>query len=74
MISHEKYTALLSKGILRTITVPELAALQDFEAASPRTCPQCRCQVWSPFLPTRVVHDVVKCALSSVRLKDLKSK
>ena len=26
-----------------------------------KTCPKCQANVWSPFSPSRVVHDVGKC-------------
>ena len=68
MISYERYTELLSKHINRTITDSEEKDIAKFEAAQPKTCPQCHAAVQSSFLPYRVVHDVAKCDGKSPRV------
>ncbi len=62
MISYERYTELLSKHINRTLTPSEEKDLAKYEAAQPKTGPRCRAAVWSIFQPSRVIHDVEKCA------------
>jgi len=61
MIPYDRYTELLSKHINRTITEAEQADLTKFESAQPKVCPKCHAPVWSPFPPTRVLHDIEKC-------------
>lgn len=62
MISHDRYTELLSKEINRTITAAEAKDILSFQAAQPKACPKCQAAVFSFFSPTRVVHDIEKCA------------
>jgi len=62
MISYDRYTELLSKLIHRTITGTEQVDLAKFEADQPKFCPKCQAPVWSPFPPSRVLHDIEKCS------------
>lgn len=62
MITHDRYTELLSKEITRTITPPEAKEIISFQSAQPKTCPKCQAAVFSFFTPDRVVHDIEKCA------------
>jgi hypothetical protein len=62
MISYDRYTELLSKCINRTIMDSEQNDITKFEAAQPKTCPQCHAAVWSSFQPPRALHDAEKCA------------
>ena len=66
MITHDRYTELLSKHINRTITDQEKAEVGKYEAAQPKTCPKCRANVWTSLEPFRVVHDVEKCVEKTV--------
>ena len=61
MIAYDRYTELLSKRILRTITPAEVEDVARFEAAQPAKCPQCQLPVRSQFLPAQIVHDIEKC-------------
>lgn len=62
MISHDRYTELLSKHINQTISEGESKMVEEFESAQPETCPGCKADVWTFLEPYRVVHDVEKCA------------
>ena len=63
MITHDRYTELLSKEINRTITTAEQTDVVKFEAAQPKSCPKCKVSVFSSFTPIRVIHDTEKCSV-----------
>ena len=63
MIPYDRYTELLSKHINRTITAAEQSDVAKFEAAQPKSCSKCKAAVFSSFTPSRVIHDIEKCAL-----------
>ena len=52
MIRYDRYTELLSKRILRTITPHELEDLNHFETVQPAVCPKCHARVRSQFMPS----------------------
>jgi hypothetical protein len=62
MISHDRYTELLSKEINRTITAAEAKDIISFQSAQPKTCPKCQATVFSSFTPSRAIHDIEKCS------------
>jgi hypothetical protein len=62
MITHDRYTELLSKEINRSITAAEAKDIITFQSTQPKTCPKCQATVFSLFTPARVVHDIEKCA------------
>jgi len=65
LISYDRYTELLSKQILRTITPAELEDIARFEAAHQgpgrKVCPKCGVILWTFLEPFRVAHDIEKC-------------
>jgi hypothetical protein len=65
LVSYDRYTELLSKHILRTITPAETADVAYFEAAHQlperKFCPKCNAPVWTFLTPYRVCHDIAKC-------------
>jgi hypothetical protein len=61
MITHDRYTELLSKIINRTISAAEQTDVTRFEAAQPKVCPKCQAPVLSFLSPPRVIHDIEKC-------------
>ena len=61
-LSYDRYTELLSKRILRTITPAEVEDVARFEAAQPKLCPKCNANVHSQFMPAQIVHDIDKCS------------
>ena len=62
MISYERFAELLGKIIHRTITEPEKADVEKYEAEQPKICPKCKANVFTFLKPYRVAHDVEKCA------------
>jgi hypothetical protein len=67
MIAYDKYTELLSKMIHKTASEREKEQVSEFEQAQPKTCPKCHSQIWSPFNPPRIVHDITGCHLKQNR-------
>jgi len=61
MITHDRYTELLSKTIWRTITPAETKMVEEYESSTPDNCPKCRADMWTMLEPYRVMHDVEKC-------------
>lgn len=61
LITYDQYAALKSKVIWRTITDKETKQLREFEAAQPKTCPDCGANTVSAFTPPAIAHDPKNC-------------
>ena len=55
MITHDRYTELLSKEINRTIAPTEAKDIISFQNSQPKSCPKCKASVFSSFTPIRVI-------------------